>query len=248
MSAAIAGGVDRARFPYKMKDLCELTGLDRQAIHFYIQQGLVPEGEKTGRNMAYYGPEHLERIRLVRRLQHERFLPLKAIRAVIDGDEGAFTPEQRGLLSELRPRLAAVLGDEGPATATATVPLGPLLAAHDLTRAEAQAIADLGLLALVDAGGEPRIAGRDAWILETWGALRKAGFSRALGFDAADLAIYEDAAARLVDAEVRMLMPRLAHLPADEVAAMVERALPLVSAFVVRLHLAKVRDFFASLA
>ena len=41
-----------AAHPYRMKDLCELTGLPRQVIHFYIQQGLVPPGVKTGRNMA----------------------------------------------------------------------------------------------------------------------------------------------------------------------------------------------------
>ena len=44
--------IDRARFPYRMKDLCDRTGLPRQVIHFYIQQGLLPEGQKTGRNMA----------------------------------------------------------------------------------------------------------------------------------------------------------------------------------------------------
>ena len=33
---------------YRMRDLCSITGLSRQAIHFYIQQGLVPEGTKTG--------------------------------------------------------------------------------------------------------------------------------------------------------------------------------------------------------
>lgn len=43
------------RYPYRMKDLCELTGLGRQAIHFYIQRELLPPGYKTGRNMAYYG-------------------------------------------------------------------------------------------------------------------------------------------------------------------------------------------------
>lgn len=26
--------------PLKMRDLCDATGLNRQAIHFYIQQGL----------------------------------------------------------------------------------------------------------------------------------------------------------------------------------------------------------------
>ena len=69
---------------YRMRDLCALTGLSRQAIHFYIQQGLLPPGHKTGRNTAFYGPEHVERVNVIRRLQHELFLPLKAIRALLD--------------------------------------------------------------------------------------------------------------------------------------------------------------------
>ncbi|HMY59542.1 MAG TPA: MerR family transcriptional regulator, partial [Pseudomonadota bacterium] len=67
----------------RMKDLCARTGLPRQAIHFYIREGLLPEGRKTGRNMAYYGEEHIERIALIRRLQEERFLPLRAIKVVL---------------------------------------------------------------------------------------------------------------------------------------------------------------------
>ena len=101
--------VDRAEFPYKMRDLSEQTGLDRQTIHFYIQQGLVPEGQKTGRNMAYYSSAHLDRIRLVRSLAHERFLPLKAIRAVLEGQEEAFSPEQRALMSEVRLQVQSAL-------------------------------------------------------------------------------------------------------------------------------------------
>lgn len=66
-----------AESKYRMR---ELSGLPRQAIHFYIQQGLLPEGEKTGRNMAYYSAQHVERLKIIRKLQQERFLPLKAIR------------------------------------------------------------------------------------------------------------------------------------------------------------------------
>ena len=116
MATRGAGSVDRDRWPYRMKDLCELTGLDRQTVHFYIAKQLVPEGHKTGRNMAYYGEEHLERLRLVLELKHERFLPLDTIRAVLNGEDEEFTPEQRGLLVEeaggLRPApgAEAVLG------------------------------------------------------------------------------------------------------------------------------------------
>ena len=35
------------RWPYRMKDLCEATGLQRQAIHYYIKKGLLPSGHKT---------------------------------------------------------------------------------------------------------------------------------------------------------------------------------------------------------
>jgi DNA-binding transcriptional MerR regulator len=85
-----------------MRDLCQATGLERQTIHFYIQEGLLPEGKKTGRNMAYYGEDHLERLRLIKKLQEERFLPLRAIRAVLGGKSGGFSKEQRKLLADVK--------------------------------------------------------------------------------------------------------------------------------------------------
>src|SRR5688500_20290219 len=105
-SASSSPGAPGAR-PFRMRDLCEMTGLSRQAIHFYIQQGLVPEGRKTGRNMAWYGPEHVERLQLVRRLQEERFLPLKAIRALLDGETAPLDPAKRALLPDVGARLDA---------------------------------------------------------------------------------------------------------------------------------------------
>src|ERR1700749_2923918 len=36
--------------------------------------------------MAYYPPEFVDRIKLIKRLQEERFLPLKAIKNVLDED------------------------------------------------------------------------------------------------------------------------------------------------------------------
>ena len=58
--------IDRDRYRYKMKDLADATGLDRQGIHFYIQHGLLPPGHKTGRNMAWYTEAHMERLRLIK--------------------------------------------------------------------------------------------------------------------------------------------------------------------------------------
>ncbi|HJK99010.1 MAG TPA: MerR family transcriptional regulator [Polyangiaceae bacterium LLY-WYZ-14_1] len=103
---AAPAGESGSPWTLRMRDLSAATGLPRQAIHFYIREGLVPPGRKTGRNAAVYGPEHLDRLALIRRLQHERFLPLRAIKALLDDRDAAdFTESQRRFLREVRTRL-----------------------------------------------------------------------------------------------------------------------------------------------
>lgn len=235
--------VDRERWPYRMKDLCELTGLDRQTVHFYIAKGLVPEGYKINANMAYYGEEHLERLRLVLELKNQRFLPLDAIRAVLDGRDHEFTPEQRALLVEVKGRVADVL-QAGRGT---TVAVAGLLRKHRVTRADFDALVRLGLITTVQIRGAAYVPEDDVWVVELWASLRAAGFTRALGFGVEDLAAYIEVIDRLFEREVRELTPRLARLPADSVVALFRRGLPLVNAFLVRYHQAKARAFFASL-
>ncbi len=43
---------------------------------------------KTSRNMAYYPPELVDRIRLIKQLQEERFMPLRVIRELIESADG----------------------------------------------------------------------------------------------------------------------------------------------------------------
>jgi len=70
----------------KMKELSEASGVSAGTIKHYLREGLLPEPVKTSRNMAYYPPEFVERIRLIKQLQEERFMPLKLIRAMLEGD------------------------------------------------------------------------------------------------------------------------------------------------------------------
>jgi DNA-binding transcriptional MerR regulator len=225
----------------RMKDLCELTGLSRQAIHFYVQQGLLPPGIKTGRNMAYYDASHLDRLQLIRRLQHERMLPLKAIKAVLDDDAAGFEPAQRQLLRDLRTRLAG--SQLARPDLQRTVEVAPLCRQHELDPADVDKLAELGIISLIDG----RIPEDDVWALEHWAAIRQAGFVSALGFEVADIAIYEEAITSLFAHERQVLLQRLAALPADQVAPMIERVLPLVHQFLARYHTAQVRNFFAAL-
>ncbi len=240
------GPVDRTRYPYRMKDLCEKTGLPRQVVHFYIQQGLVPEGFKTSRNMGWYGDEHVERIRLVRQLQHERFLPLKAIRAMLEQRDEVFSPAQRVLLGDvktlLRGRSVVPSGDRPD-----TVTVEELCARAGVTARDFDDLLALGLFAVSTTGGREVIARDDAWIVEFWGEMQSLGFTRERGFSPADIAIYDDAITRLFDRQARVLAGRIAQMPVPDAARMLEHALPMVGTLLARLHLAKARNFFAAM-
>jgi DNA-binding transcriptional MerR regulator len=232
-----------------MKDLCELTGLERQAIHFYIQEGLVPEGRKTGRNMAFYGDVHLERIRLIKRLQREQFLPLRAIKAVLDGEESGFEPDQQALLLEVKRRLD---GKPVVAPRAEAVPVEALLVRHGLERRDLDELEAAGLVAVGRSGGHKggklgRISADDAWQLELLGEMRRAGFTRELGFTAKDMALYAEAIDRLFVDERQMLLARLGHLAPEAIATRVERALPIIGSLLARYHTARAHQFFATL-
>jgi DNA-binding transcriptional MerR regulator len=231
-----------------MKDLCELTGLPRQVIHFYIQQGLVPPGLKTGRNMAYYGPQHVERVQLIRQLQHERFLPLRAIKALLDGQESAFTLDQRRQLLEVRERLSAVLArEEGRGPLPQGVDADELLARTGVSRADLERAIELGFVGARVENGRLLVAADQAWMIETWGMLRAAGFTEERGFRVDDLTIYEEVIGELFARESQLFAERVRDLEPDEVASMIERALPIIHNFLARYHAMRVRHFFQTI-
>jgi DNA-binding transcriptional MerR regulator len=226
----------------RMRDLVERTGLSRQAIHFYVEQGLVEPPVKTGATMGYYTEAHVERILLVRKLQEEHFLPLKAIRAMLDDRQGEFTRAQRQVLREVKAQLpapiAAARSDEPD------VALGPLLARTGLARREVTELERAGLVQ-VRAG---KVSADHAWLIELWGEVRAIGFTRELGFGPELLAIFDRGIDRMFADEKQVLSRIAAALPAARVAEMVERALPLIHAYLTRSHQTRVRALFEELS
>jgi DNA-binding transcriptional MerR regulator len=51
-----------------MADLSRASGVPIPTIKYYLRAGLLPEGERTSKNQAQYGDEHLRRIKLERAL------------------------------------------------------------------------------------------------------------------------------------------------------------------------------------
>jgi DNA-binding transcriptional MerR regulator len=109
----------------KMSELAEASGVSSGTIKHYLREGLLGDGDeivRTSRNMAYYPPDYVERIRLIKRLQEERFLPLRHIREVLavgdrDGDRvpRKEAAERHGVPDNVLARLEEldVLGTDG---------------------------------------------------------------------------------------------------------------------------------------
>ncbi len=66
---------------YRIGELAELAEVTRRTIHYYIHKELLPPAKGAGVN-SYYTADHLNRIKLIRKLQ-ESYLPLAEIRKII---------------------------------------------------------------------------------------------------------------------------------------------------------------------
>jgi DNA-binding transcriptional MerR regulator len=196
----------------KMSELAERSGVSAGTIKHYLREGLLPEPVKTSRNMAYYPPEFIERIRLIKRLQEQRFMPLRLIKGVIDED-----PERAHAMVELEDRIlerAAAASERGRAS-RAEVRKRYEIPAQVLDRLE-----EIGVLSPNSRGYDDD----DVAIIEAISRFRAGGYDEQLGFTVYDTLRYREALEPLVAEEVRTLLDRLV----GEVDA--DRAVQIISA------------------
>lgn len=71
----------------KMNELASATGVPKSTILYYLSQGLLPEPRKTSRNMAYYDPACVERIKLIQQMQERHRLTLSEINHCLNDKE-----------------------------------------------------------------------------------------------------------------------------------------------------------------
>ena len=200
----------------KMAELAERSGVSSATIKHYLREGLLGGDEqivRTSRNMAWYPPDFVDRIRLIKRLQEERYMPLRVIGRMLDDD-----PERVEALIDLEDRI-----------------LERAISARErggrMTRAEARrrySVPDVVLDRLQELGVlTPNSRGYDAddvQIVEAISRFRAGGYDERLGFTVYDTLKYQQALTPLVAEEVRTLLDRLA----GEVS--VERAAEVITA------------------
>ena len=198
----------------KMSELAERSGVSAGTIKHYLREGLLGSDRdvlRTSRNMAYYPPEFVERIQLIKRLQEERFMPLRVIRELIGSD-----PERASRLIELEDRILerAIEASESGRVSRASV-----RATYDVPRNVLERLEELEVLTPGPRGYDAD----DVAIIEAISRFRAGGYEEALGFTVYDTLRYRDVLAPLVAEEVRVLLDRLA----GEVE--VDRAVEIIS-------------------
>ncbi|GAA2409719.1 MerR family transcriptional regulator [Streptomyces glaucosporus] len=74
----------------RLAELSRASGVPTATIKYYLREGLLSPGKRTGTQRARYGREHLHRLRLIRALLDLAGLSLNTIRGVLatlDSDE-----------------------------------------------------------------------------------------------------------------------------------------------------------------
>jgi DNA-binding transcriptional MerR regulator len=204
----------------KMSELAERSGVSAGTIKHYLREGLLGEGEdivRTSRNMAYYPPEYVERIQLIKRLQEERFMPLRVIKERILERAVAQGEGDRVSAAEARRR-------------------------YDVPRNVLDRLAEIGVLTPSSRGYDAD----DVKIIEAIARFRAGGYDEQLGFTVFDTLRYRAALEPLVVEEVRTLLERLAgevevERAVEIIAAGAEPLRDLIGAMHSKLLLAELR-------
>jgi DNA-binding transcriptional MerR regulator len=183
----------------KISELAEGAGVPVATVRHYLREGLLPEGRKTSRNMAYYPAEMVDRIRLIKLLQEERFMPLKVIRELLEREGG--DPEAvRSLLEESDRGIEQALARERERT-----PADEVSRRLDVPLEVLDRLAEVGILSPADDGYLPS----DVRIVEAISRFRAGGYDERIGFTVYDAARFLEPLRALARREVELLSEKL---------------------------------------
>lgn len=204
------------------------SGVPAGAIRFYMREGLLPRPRKITRNSALYDEAFVARVKLIKNLQAERFLPLKVIRDLLK--RGAVPPEA---LPSARPvadllaegHLADPSGD-GPGR---LIKPRELLALTGISRADLRTLEEHAVLTPKKLSGKKWYTEADGRIVRSISALKASGME-ALGFGVDEVLALAETVRLLVRHEIRLFADRvLGRLSAPEIVALVDRVLPITT-------------------
>lgn len=205
----------------RMRELEKASGVGRETIRYYIREGLLPEPDRASRNSAFYSEDHVTRLKAIKRLQEERFLPLAVIRSLLEAEDGGrwLAP---GAFPMLDTMVAARFGSDAQ-----RLPLERLIADQGL---DPQAVTEHIEIGMVEVDAEGMVSARDAAILRITKELADIGFTDELGFTGDQIKFYVDFIDWVTTQELRLFFEHTVG-QVDEARAidMAERGISVVN-------------------
>lgn len=191
----------------KMRELEQETGIGRETIRFYLREGLLPEPERPKRNVARYGQVHVDRLKTIKRLQQERFLPLSVIKTIMkaqDGDDESGIGAFIGLENALYPLLGDPKNLEPREVSAVAQDIG-------MSLADVQELIEMGFVHPDMRDGVQWLDSRNARIVALWQQIRDTGFTEELGYTVDVWRIYVEFLDWLVREEIQTFYEKLAQ-------------------------------------
>ena len=200
-----------------MEQLAATCDVSVDTVRYYQSRGLLAAPEREGR-VAWYGPEHVERIAQIRSLQRKG-LTLAAIRRVVSGELGPAD-------ADLAAAVSAALGEAAPTVnadseADGSLTLEEFSAASGVPASLVQAVEREGIRLGRRVDGEDRYTAADIEVVRT--ALRLLEFGLPLP-DLLGLARDADAAMRGLAVRAVDLFDEHVRKPIRDTAGDDERA------------------------
>lgn len=217
----------------KMRELEQATGVGRETIRFYIREGLLPEPERPKRNVARYSDVHVVRLKAIKKLQQERFLPLNVIKTIVKAQDGAPAAGIESFVG-LENALYPLLGD--PEKLEPRL-LTDVATDAGLTGAEVDELIALGFVNVDERNGERWLDSRNARIVTLWRGIREAGFSEDKGYTAETWSIYGTFMSWLVNEEVNSFYNNLVdQVDQSEAATMAAEGIRIMNEIIPLMH------------
>lgn len=195
----------------KMSELSKRSGVPGPTIKHYIREGLLPGPEvRTSRNMAYYDARLVARIRVIKALQADRFLPLRVIAELL---ESAPSDQIRSDRDAAPRRVLTSIGVQRRKRTEVMKTFG-------VSRAELDSLEKCGVLELRGQGDTAGYSGIDVELLEILADVHRAGMTALFPISIAEP--YLTAVKQLVELELEIFRHRALTtelpMPLDDVA------------------------------
>ncbi|MBP7602581.1 MAG: MerR family transcriptional regulator [Spirochaetes bacterium] len=207
----------------RISELAARSGVSVSTIKHYVKEGLVPHALKTGRNMAYYDPSCVERIKLIKKIQKERFLPLDVIKRLISSGDSFGEELEIG---------KAILKTHRRSSGDRPVSESQIEAVTGYPRGKIAILEREGLVIPETAGGIKMYDPIDVMIIDVMKRREDAGVP--MDYSVTTINIYRDAIRRAVEEDIRLFARNLmGDIPSQTAVRFITEADDLLDTFMV---------------